>query len=172
MKTIGYYLVWILVAAMPLSFTSCDPDVRWDDYDYWDDPYNNGGDYLIGQAQALAGSWTGKIQVEYYDKNGQYQKNLLDTDFFFKQYNDNAINGTGYEVDYSGNKKVYDCDFRWYIDPSTRDIMIKYDDGRYLRSSNFKLDQIDRFGYANRFRGVLNGIDGSEKNTFELYRPL
>jgi hypothetical protein len=70
MKRINSFATILLIAAMPILFTSCDDD-DWDYYDYYGDWYNNynwyndsfdyGTSTLNAEAQCLRGHWTGTL---------------------------------------------------------------------------------------------------------------
>lgn len=184
----------LFLALSMFTFTSCDDDEPWDyynyyedwydDYDWYQDPFNYGNSTLNAEAAALRGYWTGTIEYQYYD-HGQLQAETMYADFEFDQYNSNSLNGRGRETDYApalddyGNyiydndgNMVYDSQelrFAWYIDPKTGDISIKYDNSGYVFTTEwdggFSLSTTDK-----RFHGVFNNYAQRQIIKFDLTR--
>lgn len=44
MKRVYIFLTMVMLALMPAMMTSCDTDDWYDDYDWFNDPYNEGSD--------------------------------------------------------------------------------------------------------------------------------
>ena len=83
----------LFLALSMFTFTSCDDDEPWDyynyyedwydNYDWYQDPFNYGNSTLNAEAAALRGYWTGMIEYQYYD-NGQLQAETMYADFEFE----------------------------------------------------------------------------------------
>ena len=183
-----------MLAATPAMLTSCDDpwddnfDGAWyDDYDWYDDPYDNTSGDLLTMSQLLNGVWTGNIINEYTDNSGNRQQTRLLADLTFVQYTSKSNNGTGYETDYAQRvdadghlvydsqtgQPVYDSQtlqFKWYIDPRTYNIYIEYTESGY----RFVLDingNSDYSGFSlgyNEFNGVMEGVNNDEYVFFDL----
>ena len=154
MKRLTMILMVFAVGVIPFLFTSCDDSNDDGDYYYyynpwdagfsWNNPwwyhYNNGGydwnnyydsgredqgDNILAEAQVLNGEWRGVMQ--YVPAKSQ-TTTKFNCDMTFTQYNQNSINGTGIEVDASGDESQT-LHFKWYIDERNGDIYIKYDSG-------------------------------------------
>lgn len=90
----------LFLALSMFTFTSCDDDEPWDyynyyedwydDYDWYQDPFNYGNSTLNAEAAALRGYWTGMIEYQYYD-HGQLQAETMYADFEFDQYDSNSL---------------------------------------------------------------------------------
>ena len=187
MKRIYYFLTLLTLAAVPMTFASCDdddPGYWYDDwYDDWrddNDDYNTPMD--IAMAQTLNGSWTGTVVNEFTGDNGQRQQTQCYADFSFVQYTANSTKGNGYETDYvplyddNGNP-VYEngqqqyeqqtLPFTWYVDQNSYNIYIEYTNSRMLYELNshnnkhysgFSLGYDDKTG-RDIFSGVMEGRD-------------
>lgn len=172
------------MALASLTFVGCDDDPWndpwnyydysqgwYDDYDWYNQPFDNGTTQLKLMAQTLRGHWQGQLRYYYMDDNGQYGVADMDVDFEFDQYDAGSLNGRGREVDYVGNDSQ-ELRFAWYIDPRTSDIYVKYDGtGKtYVLDasgnselSGFSLD-------ANAFSGVMEGYNNKEYLIFDCTR--
>ncbi len=204
MKRIYYFLTMLMMAAAPMTFTSCDTDDdpwyddyygNWyDDYDWYDDPFDHGNNDLVSMAQTLNGTWTGTLTNEYTDNSGQRQQTNCYVDFSFIQYTSTSVNGNGYETDYvpsyddNGNvvrdnngNIVYDSQtlqFKWYVDPRTYNIYIEYSGSGYTykldhrnnsATSGFYLGYDDKSG-EDIFSGVMEGTNNNEYIFFDCAR--
>lgn len=171
MKRLKTYLTLLVMAAMPLMFTSCDDD-WYDSYDWYNRPYYDATDYTIDLAQTLNGTWTGTIINEYYDDDGVRRRSQCDADFTFVQYRSDAINGTGYETDYDTAGHTQTLRFKWYVDYRTGNVNIEYVESGY----RFLLDINGNSEYSgfsltdNRFDGVMEGVNNTEYVFFQLNR--
>ena len=183
----------LLLAAAPAMMTSCDDPWHddfngdwYDDYDWYDDPYDHSQGDLLTMSQMLNGVWTGTIINEYTDDNGQRQQTRMLADMTFVQYTTKSNNGTGYETDYAqrvdanGNlvydsqtgNPIYDSQtlqFKWYIDPRTYNINIEYASGyRFVLDANGNSNYSGfSLGY-NEFNGVMEGVNNDEYVFFDL----
>ena len=177
MKRIYTFLTMFMLALMPAMMTSCDTDDWYDDYDWFNDPYNEGSDDLISMARTLNGTWTGDAKSDY-KKDGQLYEANFDVEFTFTQYTPMSCNGTGYETDYADNGETNVSRFKWYIDPRTYDIYIEYisSGSRYVLDANSNSDRSGFFlGWSDKekqdlFNGVMEGINVDEHITFDCER--
>ena len=194
MKRIYSYLTLLLLALAPLALTGCDDGDDWyDDYDWFDNPYNDGQDDLVLMAQTLNGAWTGSLTNEYTENGTRYQTSMY-VDFTFVQYTSSSNNGRGYETDYaqrtyddgtpmydSDGNPVYDTrtlQFKWYIDPRTYNIYVEYSGSgmRYVLDSRGNSQTSGFFlGYDDRerkdlFNGVMEGVNNDELIYFDCER--
>lgn len=177
MKRIYTFLTMFMLALMPAMFTSCDTDDWYDDYDWFNDPYDEGSDDLIYMARTLNGTWTG-IAKSNYKKDGQLYEANFGVEFTFTQYTSMSCNGTGYETDYADNGETNVSRFKWYIDPRTYDIYIEYisSGSRYVLDANSNSDRSGFFlGWSDKekqdlFNGVMEGINVDEHITFDCER--
>lgn len=177
MKRIYTFLTMFMLALMPAMMTSCDTDDWYDDYDWFNDPYNEGSDDLISMARTLNGTWTGDAKSDFKE-DGQWYTAYFDVEFTFTQYTSYSCNGTGYETDSddTGYSEVR-C-FKWYIDPRTGNINIEYipSGSRYLLDANGNSDTSGFFlGWDSKekqdlFNGVMEGVNVDENITFDCER--
>ena len=178
MKRIYTFLTMFMLALMPAMMTSCDTDDWYDDYDWFNDPYDEGSDDLIYMARTLNGTWTGNAKSDYKEDNGQWYTAYFDVEFTFTQYTYSSCNGIGYETDSddTGYSKVRR--FKWYIDPRTGNINIEYisSKSRYVLDANGNSDTSGFFlGWSDKekqdlFNGVMEGINIDEYITFDCER--
>lgn len=172
------------MALCTLSFVSCEEDPWFHDWDYYDynqdwyddynwynDPFDYGTDDLKALAQTLRGHWEGMLRYYYIGESGQYEIADMDVHFEFDQYDASSLNGRGRETDYVGDESQ-ELRFAWYIDPRTADIYVRYDEtGKTYKLdshansdfSGFSLDQ-----YA--FSGVMEGYNNDEYLVFDCTR--
>lgn len=177
MKRIYTFLTMFMLALMPAMMTSCDTDDWYDDYDWFNDPYNEGSDDLIYMARTLNGTWTG-IAKSNYKKDGQWYEANFDVEFTFTQYTSSSCNGTGYETDSDDTGYSEVRRFKWYIDPRTGNINIEYisSKSRYVLDANGNSDTSGFFlGWSDKekqdlFNGVMEGINVDEYITFDCER--
>lgn len=177
MKRIYTFLTMFMLALMPAMMTSCDTDDWYDDYDWFNDPYNEGSDDLISMARTLNGTWTGDAKSDF-KKEGQWCTAYFGVEFTFTQYTSMSCNGTGYETDYADNGETNVSRFKWYIDPRTYDIYIEYisSGSRYVLDANSNSDTSGFFlGWSDKekqdlFNGVMEGINVDEYITFDCER--
>lgn len=177
MKRIYTFLTMFMLALMPAMMTSCDTDDWYDDYDWFNDPYNEGSDDLISMARTLNGTWTGDAKSDFKE-DGQWYTAYFDVEFTFTQYTSMSCNGTGYETDYADNGETKVRRFKWYIDPRTGNINIEYipSGSRYLLDANGNSDTSGFFlGWDSKekqdlFNGVMEGINVDEHITFDCER--
>lgn len=191
MKRLTMILMVFVVGAIPFLFTSCDNSDDNDYYNpwdagfswnnpwwysyndgnyYWNDYYNSGredqGDDILAEAQVLNGEWRGVMQ--YVTAKSQ-TTTKFNCDMTFTQFNQNSINGTGIEVDASGDESQT-LHFRWYIDERNGDIYIKYDSG-----STFVMDaQSSHRGFSLKegeyFDGYMIGSNTNDMAYIQLDR--
>lgn len=177
MKRIYTFLTMFMLALMPAMMTSCDTDDWYDDYDWFNDPYNEGSDDLISMARTLNGTWTGDAKSDFKE-DGQWYTAYFDVEFTFTQYTSMSCNGTGYETDYADNGETKVRRFKWYIDPRTGNINIEYipSGSRYLLDANGNSDTSGFFlGWDSKekqdlFNGVMEGVNVDENITFDCER--
>ena len=177
MKRIYTFLTMVMLALTPAMFTSCDTDDWYDDYDWFNDPYDEGSDDLISMARTLNGTWTGNAKSDYKE-GGQWYTAYFDVEFTFTQYTSKSCNGTGYETDYADNGDTNISRFKWYIDPRTGDINIEYINSgyRYVLDANGNSDTSGFFlGWDSKekqdlFNGVMEGVNVDEYITFDCER--
>ena len=168
MKRFSSFLTLLLMAALPLTFISCDDD--WYDEREWYD--HDDVDDAIELAQMLNGTWSGTIINEYTNDVGVREQTQCSADFTFVQYSVNAISGTGYETDYDGSGRSQTLPFKWYVDERTEDVHITYTESGY----HFILDESGNSKYSGfsldngRFNGVMEGVNNDEYIFFNLYR--
>lgn len=155
MKRIYTFLTMFMLALMPAMMTSCDTDDWYDDYDWFNDPYNEGSDDLISMARTLNGTWTGDAKSDYINKNGECSTDYFYVEFTFTQYTSYSCNGTGYETDSDDTGYSEVRRFKWYIDPRTGNINIEYisSKSRYVLDANGNSDT----------SGFFLGWDSKEK---------
>ncbi|MCR5152704.1 MAG: hypothetical protein K6A98_06085 [Prevotella sp.] len=181
--------VMMLAAAATFTLSSCG-DPYYDDYhygpgygpDYYgpgpgggpgggDQPGGGGQDEgysNIELAQALDGQWQGTINSQYIDSDGNQKSENYNSEFHFRAQNKQAISGDGLEVDYDAQgNTVYDCEFTWYINSETQEIILSFNDNRVMTISDFTLDMIEN-EYANHFQGIMK--NSTETCSFNLYR--
>lgn len=191
MKRIYYLLSLLVLAAVPATFTSCDDDpwyddingAWYDDYDWYDNPFEHGNNMLVSMAQTLTGSWSGTAVNDYPDNSGNRMQEKVEVDFTFVQYTLDSNNGTGFETDYiptydSNGNKTYKEEirsFKWYIDPRTYDINVEYVNSKY----QFRMEYPSNFflGYDNEtgwdvFKGTMTGVNNNEYIYIDLTRNL
>ena len=152
MKRIYTFLTMFMLALMPAMMTSCDTDDEYwwddyygdwyDDYNWYDDPFDHGNDQLVSMARTLNGTWTGNAKSDYKEDNGQWYTAYFDVEFTFTQYTYSSCNGTGYETDSDDTGYSEVRRFKWYIDPRTGNINIEYipSGSRYLLDANGNSD--------------------------------
>lgn len=185
MKRIYTYLTLLALALIPATLTSCDDDPWYDDYygdwyddyNWYDDPFDHGSNQLVEMAQTLNGTWSGAIVNEYTNDQGQREQTRCSADFTFTQYTAKSNNGTGYETDYDTDGNEQTLRFKWYIDPRTGNIYIEYASGmRYLldargntQTSGFSLGW-DKKEKKDLFNGVMEGVNNDEYVFFDLER--
>lgn len=195
MKTINRLYTLLAAVTMVFAMTSCDEDPwhEWDYYDYsedwyddynwYDDAFNYGTEYLNQEAAALRGYWTGNTELHYYD-HGVRKVTQMESLFEFDQYNPNSLNGRGRETDkapkldaygnyvYDNNGElVYDYQelrFSWYIDPRSGDINIKYDDSGVVYTAEF--DDFSLNTQSGQFYGKFECDEYDEELRFNLLR--
>ena len=144
-----------VIAALSLTFTSCDSDDYWNGHYGWNDPYgwydhyddwgwnnndwNNGwqggsqNNGLVEEAQLLTGEWYGPVTYSYLSDDGQSRQTdefYADMKFFQYANTRDALSGEGVETDYVYNddgsvKEQQTLEFKWYIDDNY-DIYIQY----------------------------------------------
>ena len=198
MKKLTMALMALTLGAMPFLFAGCDDTDDWDYYNPWDDGfswdnpwwynYGDGGynwndnydhdrndnndDYILAEAQALNGEWRGKMQYASGEDKQTYE---FDCDMTFTQYNRNAVNGTGYETDTSGDQ-TQTLQFNWYVDESNGNINIKYKstDGK-SKDKTFVMDaQANQRGFSLKegdyFDGYMIGTNTDDMAYIELDR--
>lgn len=192
MKRIYSLLALLLLVAAPALLTSCDPDDPWDDtpwyddyygdwyddYDWYDKPFDYGKSDLVSMAQTLNGSWTGSVTNDYTDDSGQRVQTNCDADFTFTQYTSKSNNGTGYETDYDNQGNERTLRFKWYIDPRTYNIYIEYVNSKYTYVLDYKGNSSTSgffLGWDNKeqkdlFSGVMEGTNNDEYVFFDLER--
>lgn len=178
MKRIYTFLTMFMLALMPAMMTSCDTDDWYDDYDWFNDPYNEGSDDLISMARTLNGTWTGDAKSDYINKNGECSTDYFYVEFTFTQYTSYSCNGTGYETDSDDTGYSEVRRFKWYIDPRTGNINIEYisSKSRYVLDANGNSDTSGFFlGWDSKekqdlFNGVMEGINVDEYITFDCER--
>ena len=188
MKKIFYLASLLMLASAPALFTSCDdePDYWYndyygdwyDDYDWYDKPFDYGKDDLVTMAQTLNGSWTGTATNEYTNDAGQRERTSFYADFTFTQYTNKSNNGTGYETDYDDSGNEQTMRFKWYIDPRTYDIYIEYVNSGYqyrLNASGNSNTSGFYLGYDDQtrkdiFNGVMEGRNNDEYIFFDCER--
>lgn len=178
MKRIYTFLTMFMLALMPAMMTSCDTDDWYDDYDWFNDPYNEGSDDLISMARTLNGTWTGDAKSDYINKNGECSTDYFYVEFTFTQYTSYSCNGTGYETDSDDTGYSDVRRFKWYIDPRTGNINIEYisSKSRYVLDANGNSDTSGFFlGWDSKekqdlFNGVMEGINVDEYITFDCER--
>lgn len=178
MKRIYTFLTMFMLALMPAMMTSCDTDDWYDDYDWFNDPYNEGSDDLISMARTLNGTWTGDAKSDYINKNGECNTDYFYVEFTFTQYTSYSCNGTGYETDSDDTGYSEVRRFKWYIDPRTGNINIEYisSKSRYVLDANGNSDTSGFFlGWDSKekqdlFNGVMEGINVDEYITFDCER--
>lgn len=188
MRRIYYFATLLMLASMPILFTSCDDDPYYwyddyygdwyDDYDWYDKPFDYGKNDLVTMAQTLNGTWTGTATNEYTDDDGTRRRTSFYADFTFAQYTTNSNNGTGYESDYDDNGNEQTLRFKWYIDPRTYNIYIEYVKSGYQYVLNYNGNsQTSGFflGYDDQsrkdiFSGVMEGVNNDELIFFDCDR--
>lgn len=172
MKKIYYLATLLMLAAMPVLFTSCDDEPYYwyedyygdwyDDYDWYDKPFDYGKSDLVTMAQTLNGTWSGTATNEYTNDDGQRERVSFYADFTFTQYSQNSNNGTGYETDYDDSGNEQTLRFKWYIDPRTYDIYIEYVNSGYQYVLNFRGNSNTSgfyLGYDDQLRkDVFSGV--------------
>lgn len=199
MKRIYYFLSLLMLAAAPMTFTSCDTDDGpW--YDDWRDDWGNDNGYNdddntsldVAMAQVLNGQWTGTVVNEYYDDNNQYQKTQCNVDFTFTQYTADSNKGTGLETDYiprydSNGNPVYDSNgnlqyesqnltFKWNFDSRTYMLYLTYDNSgmRYVIDTDPSKNEFflgwDKDDKWDFFEAVMNEVGGTERATIHCRR--
>lgn len=178
MKRIYTFLTMFMLALMPAMMTSCDTDDWYDDYDWFNDPYDEGSDDLIYMARTLNGTWTGDAKSDYINKNGEWSTDYFYVEFTFTQYTPSSCNGTGYETDSDDTGYSKDRRFKWYIDPRTGNINIEYipSGSRYVLDANTNSETSGFYlGWSDKekqdlFNGVMEGINVDEYITFDCER--
>ena len=168
MKRFSLFLTLLMMAALSLTFTSCEDD--WYDDRPWYDRYDDVDD-AEDLAEMLNGTWSGTIINEYTNDQGVRQQTQCSANFTFVQYNSDAISGRGYETDYDGSGNSQTLEFKWSVDERTGDIYVEYSSGyRFIldassnsKYSGFSLDN-------SRFNGVMEGTNNDEYIFFDLYR--
>ena len=113
MKRIYTFLTMFMLALMPAMMTSCDTDDWYDDYDWFNDPYNEGSDDLISMARTLNGTWTGDAQSDNKEEDGRWYTDYFYVEFTFTQYTSMSCNGTGYETDSDDEGNSVVRRFKW-----------------------------------------------------------
>lgn len=199
MKRIYYFLTLLMLAAVPMTFTSCDPD----DGPWYDDWHENWGDdngygnndntsLDVAMAQVLNGQWTGTVVNEYYDDNNQYQKTQCYVDFTFTQYTADSNKGSGLEVDYTplyddnGNpvldangKQQYESQnltFKWNFDSRSYMLYLTYDKSgmRFVIDTDPSKNEFflgwDKNEQWDFFEAIMNDVNGAERATISCRR--
>lgn len=144
MKKFTSILTMVLLAALPMVFTSCEMD---------DDDI----------AYSLDGVWYGTVASEYftgrYGYETQYQDVMLE--FFSDPYE--YASGLGREVDYGYGGRISDVvRFRYSVENNV--IYMDYEDGTQVAIYNYRL-------YSNEFRGEFHNYrTGEYLASFEFYR--
>lgn len=188
MKRVYIFLTMVMLALTPAMFTSCDTDDDYwyddyygdwyDDYDWYDKPFNYGDNQLVSMARTLNGTWTGNAKSDFKEEDGKWYAAYFDVEFTFTQYTSKSCNGTGYETDYADNGDTNISRFKWYIDPRTGNINIEYINSglRYVLDANGNSDTSGFFlGWDSKekqdlFNGVMEGINVDEYITFDCER--
>lgn len=181
MKRMISFSTLLLIIAMSFALTSCDDDDPWDydysdyygdwydDYNWYQTPFDYGTSALNEEAQMLRGHWTGTLTDYYIDDSGNKAQAQMNADVEFDQYDSKSLNGRGVEYDYVNNDSQT-LKFSWYIDPRSGDIYIKYDSS----SNVFKLDvQATTDGFyldQNNFNGTMTRTDNNEVIDFSYTR--
>ena len=185
MKRMYKLLPVAIMVGLLATFTSCDSNPWYGDYDYYDyygswydsydwynRPFNYGNDALNEEAQMLRGIWGGTL-VAQYTENGQRVTQNLDVEFIFDQYNSKSLNGRGREYDYYSEGTDV-LSFSWYIDPRTGDIYLEYDPNQYGKKRVMRLDahSVSNGFYldSSKFNGVMIGQNTDEVDEFNLER--
>ncbi len=177
----------IMMAAMPMLFTSCDddPDYWYDDWT-WGNDYNqrpddddvDNQDFFVAMAQTLNGKWRGDMRAYEVNEQGVAVDSIdYSTDIEFVQYNNTAISGTGTQYDYKPQTDYLEKqrDFTWYIDPKTGDIYITY---KNVHEGGSTTDFVMRIAYndlnlnVRTFTGYLWSSDGDEVDDFWFDRYI
>lgn len=171
----------LAVLAMPLAFTSCDYDDPWDyndyygdwydDYDWYEKPFDHGTSDLNYMAQLLRGHWQGTLRNYYTDDNGNRTYADMNVFYEFDQYDATSLNGRGVETDWVGDESQ-ELTFSWYIDPRTGNINIKYDNSNmtFLLDANAN-EEFAGFYLDNKtFSGVMEGTNNDEQLVFDCSR--
>ena len=143
MKKFTAILTMVLLAALPMVFTSCEQD---------DDDI----------AFTMDGVWYGQVASEYFTY--RYGSNVDYTDVIFEFWHDryDYARGTGREVDYYG----YGYSEVVYFDYEVRGgiIYLFYEDGTEVRISNYRL-------FGDEFRGDFHDArNGRWLASFDLVR--
>ena len=181
-------MAMLMLASVPMLFTSCDDEPYYwyndyygdwyDDYDWYDKPFDYGKNDLVTMAQTLNGTWSGTATNEYTNDAGQRERISFYADFTFTQYTTNSNNGTGYETDTDDSGNEQTLRFKWYIDPRTYDIYIEYVNSgyQYRLNANGNSDYSGFFlGYDDQlrkdiFNGVMEGVNNNEYIFFDCER--
>lgn len=182
MRLINMYLIF--AALMPMALTSCDPYDEWDyydysegwydDYDWYDKPFDYGTGRLNMLAQMLRGGWEGNMKEYYYDDNHDWVYDEMGVSMRFEQYSiGRSLNGYGRETDYAGNESR-ELTFKWYLDPRTEDIYIKYDN----TGISYVLDARGNDYYSgysldnDEFSGAMERLDADDVIVFSCGRSV
>lgn len=175
MKAMRFFMVLAIMAVPMALVTSCDDDDHWDDYGYYYDDPDNGGETNMPllEASILAGEWDGTMQYHYAD-NGEtdnFRANIV-----FVQNDANSTRGTGTEYDYvlndRGDSIVADTTlkFDWYIDESNYNIHVTYSGS----GAHFVMDaSATEHGFSlNGDQGVFYGYMINSSNNDMIYFDL
>lgn len=184
MKRIKTYFAAALMAVCAMSLTGCEEDPWihgwdyrdynqgwYDDYDWYDEPFDYGTQELTAMAQKLRGHWEGMLRYYYIGESGQYEIADMDVHFEFDQYDAASLNGRGRETDYVGNESQ-ELRFSWYIDPRTGDIYVRYDEtGKtYVLDADANSDFSGFYLDSSEFSGVMEGYNNKEYLVFDCTR--
>ena len=187
MKRVYIFLTMVMLALTPAMFTSCDTDDDYwyddyygdwyDDYDWYDKPFDHGDNELVSMARTLNGTWTGNAKSDFKEDD-QWYTAYFDVEFTFTQYTSKSCNGTGYETDYDGQGNQQTLRFKWYVDPRAGNINIEYipSGSRYVLDANGNSDTSGFFlGWSDKekqdlFNGVMEGVNVDEYITFDCER--
>lgn len=186
MKKMKFCVMLMAIAAASFTFTSCDDDPwdePWNDPYGWYDDYNHGNwgwsqdnwnqgsqgsqdNQLVAEAKTLVGEWYGPVKYSYIQEDGASRgTDEFYADMIFYQSGDNqdALSGSGVEIDYVYDEKGAVADqqtlkFSWYID-NNGDIYVKYASG-----ATFVMD-----AGASQYGFHLGAESGKDYDTFYGY---
>jgi len=139
-----------------------ESDDPFDDPHEADDQETNRAALIV--AERLNGSWSGPLDVDFYDDAGIHYTGLYTAYMDFAQYSTNTLNGTGLETDYDANgKAVQKAPFTWYVDTGEdRAIYLKFED-RDMVITPYELGD-------KEFSGTMKTTDGLETDHFTFTR--
>lgn len=183
MKKIFTPLAMFAFAMFAFTMTSCDDDEPYyrpnyynyydswyDNYDWYNQPFNNGTDELTEEAQCLRGHWEGTMIADFInEQTGRREQSQFHADIEFDQYDSKSLNGRGREIDTAGDD-WQELRFTWYIEPRTGDIYIKYDGSGTI----LKMDAASKdYGFYlddNAFYGYMAGQNVDDVYYIDLTR--